>query len=99
MPKAKKKTRVTLPATRVKRTDIATADFAKKYWSNTNDLMQDIFMAMKLFKEGKMDPEAARVYLGQLRNAAKILSLNLEFARVTGHIQKGQKTLQGFGIG
>lgn len=67
-------------------------------WANSKELLQDIFISLKLFRLGLIDAEAARVYLGQLRNAAKILSLNLEFARVTGQIQKGQKTLQGFGI-
>ena len=97
--KAKTKTQVRAPALRTKVTALATANFAEKYWRTTNALMHDVFMAMKLFKEGKMDPESARIYLGLMRTGAKTLSLNLEFARLTGQIKQGQKTLQGFGIG
>ena len=67
-------------------------------WKSTTELLHDVFLSLKLFQLGIIDAEAARVYMGQLRNAAKLLTINLEYARVTGQIQKGQKVLQGFGI-
>jgi len=65
-------------------------------WKSTKDLLRDVFAATQLFKLGKIDDVSARVYLGQFRNAAKIISLNLEHARLTNRLKSGDTTLTGF---
>ncbi len=67
-------------------------------WKNTNDLLTDICRIMKAFDQGKLDAEAARVYVANFRNAAAILTIQLEHARLTNRLKDGEKTLAGIAL-
>lgn len=67
-------------------------------WGNTKDLLADIHSVMKSFDAGEIDAEAARVFVANFRNAAAILMLQLEHAKLTNRLFSGKAILPGIDL-
>lgn len=77
---------------------IESGQLAKTSWQTSKEIFDDTFLALRLFRLGLIDYKSARIYLGHLQVAAKLLALNVEFLRLTGQAKQGDEKLRSFKI-
>lgn len=67
-------------------------------WSNTGELLSDVYNVIAAVGDGSVDPQRARAYIGLFRVASQIIRTNLEFSKSAGRIKSGQSSITGFAL-
>ena len=65
-------------------------------WIDTGDLLRDIQQTLRSFRAGAMDCETARLQIRTYQAVASILALQLEHAKITERINRGDDHLPIF---
>ena len=65
-------------------------------WTRSTDLMAELQGLYTGLREGDVPVEQARAASNILKQAVKVVELELEHARITGRIKDGCKKLPGF---
>lgn len=68
----------------------------KKRWATSDDLMAELQTLYAGLRGGDIPVEEARAAGNMLKQAVKVVELELEHARLTGRIKDGSKGLPGF---
>ena len=80
----------------VKKTKLALDLPAVRGWTGSDIMMVDAHRIQEAFLEGTIDPESARLLVGNMRNAIALLALKLDHAKLSKRIEIGSTTLPAF---
>jgi len=62
-------------------------------WPNSRALVNDIHRSFVDFRDGKTEPQSARIMVGHFKVAAAVFIMELEHSRLTKRLQDNSATL------